>query len=404
LRIDGKVKTAILIGGEGLLVHSALFAITPDVWSAALVLGAWAVLLNPRYPSSRKHWLLAGVTLASAYFAKHYNLVYFGFILLVGLFLTLPFKSLRQYRKGLAVSFVIFVCSVAPWIIALSHKYDSVTISRAGAYNYQLIAYHNNTQAFERLGLMPPSCPNSTSAWEEITLQPSVQAEMRNLAGEAAPNSLASTVWRNCWILGHFATYRGLVVLIPFLLLLIWQCRKSNPLPLIILALASVYIVGYVVVLFEDRYVLPAYLALAVAAGYYIQDHLTKSRQLLALTLLPMCLGGWSLSKVIEYRYDNKPEAQAATDFAQQGLRLRDQAVGAWPGHWHLGLEMSYRLGAHFWGQPAIQTGDYDPSQIIDSLAAKVSYVILSPDTVTALTQSNLPRWQSGGIAIYQLR
>jgi len=160
----------------------------PDFLVAVILLFYVRRVLAEDYGKSDKDGLCCGLLGALAYFAKAYA---FPFFILHFTLMNLcryygaaePALRNRIWRS-FGSGMLTFMFVVSPWIYALYEKYDQLTFSTIGSYNFQLV----NSEPGSSLlfsGFSAPTNPTAISAWED---------PMRMAEGRWKPLDLPRTI------------------------------------------------------------------------------------------------------------------------------------------------------------------------------------------------------------------
>lgn len=383
-----------MLGGIAFALHGAYFAITPDLLAAAATLHFLVTLGSPHFFHRRRTMLAAGAWAALAYFAKAYHAPFAGAMLLgaaaYGLWRARQGRlSVPGWRAPLVAGLVL-AAVIVPWGIALSLKYNQLTISTAGAYNLHILHAHGGQQPFERIGLAPPPAEWMPTAW----VAPEAYERLADSARSAAAASRPSGGWLKQWqdnlrIIAYYLWHRQLgLFLLLALPLLLFRSRRLRGLGL--LAAAGLYWGGYALVQVEDRYLWAGWWLLAFAGLEGARRLQERDPHRLSLRwaapLLLLLPGLWPAQEFVRWRNDDAEAAQQAAQLAAACPALPDAVplVATLGPDWHRGLEMCYRLGWRHAGDLGEQPSLPSPRALRQ---AGVSHVLTANDSVfTSLT------------------
>ena len=132
---------AWIVGGYTLFIWSSMRWITlssgtPDMAGTALTYCAWALVLRLERHARRMDYLLLGVVLALAYFARTPM-----FVIAIVLLLMAAWRSRTiAQRRGVFAAAVIFLVLTLPFVAAISLARDHLTIGDNGALNHAWLA------------------------------------------------------------------------------------------------------------------------------------------------------------------------------------------------------------------------------------------------------------------------
>ena len=176
LRRLGVSQKLTLLGSTVLAPTLLLWAITepitPDLLFSLLLL--WLVIALDMFsqkPSSRLG-IVIGVLGAGLYVTK--GIGFYIFLALVGAVVLRqwwstnpPLKNLwRQYKTML----IVFACLIAPFVAAISYKYQKITINTGASYNYAVVGPNLQWHHPLMSDSYAPANPSAYSAWEDPTL------------------------------------------------------------------------------------------------------------------------------------------------------------------------------------------------------------------------------------------
>jgi hypothetical protein len=397
-------RWALAIGWVLAFTHWAMLLFLADILSAAMVLWVLVWVLHRSYTISTRIAIYAGVFGALAYYAKAYNGVFF--LALTGLYVAagVRFPKIRYYRRSIGISIVVLLLLVAPWAIAVSIKEKHVSLGSTGTYNLQLLHCFYNKQSHDRLGLMPPpASQHAVSAWDEITTNPLVQAELQQPC-----SSVEGTVWAlelNIRRFGLNLLNRGWVLLLVPIVIALFRRRHmliNNNMTIAVGSMGALYTAGYFLTVMDDRYLGPTWVMLVLIAAYCCSHLWARQRTL--LRVLPVAIAAlmaaWPLYELHRWRYDSRPDAAFAAWCTATIPNLAYQPIAAWPGMgWHYCEEFAYRTHTLSWGTP--------PKSVTDAVAvqqlchAPARFVLVRADTFPALDTLAWPVHSHNGFRLY---
>jgi hypothetical protein len=373
------VRGVGLVVGVGFVLAAALQAVLPDVLSAGLVLWAVLVAFGGRWGARRA--VGVGLLCALAYYAKAYNFFAVGAAWAAALGLAVAARqgwAVGRWARaqGLPVAGVrplllfggVWLGLCAPWVAALSAKYGGPTVSTAGGYNLTVMRHWEGKMFFEREGLFAPPHPHAVSAWEDVslladTLYPPQAFAHRHWQG------VAQGVRLNLHRVAYWAWGYRLAWLLPGLLA-VWAVAvlggaRARGRALLGAGLVGLYMGGYVLALFEDRYVYPVQWCLWLLGAWatwqlagWLARPLRQAQWVQAavwLVWLGAALPGltlWTRHALATTRFQYIELHRAAAQYHQIGLPLQGQPLAATPGHYHAGLELAYLTHARYYGTP----------------------------------------------------
>ncbi|MBI4707228.1 MAG: hypothetical protein HY761_04820 [Candidatus Omnitrophica bacterium] len=159
----------------------------PDLLITCAVIYYLAVIFRADYPGRAYQGVLCGVIGAIGYFGKSFMFPFFiSHFIMLNILHYYRTKDKRVVRNA-ALGFVLFCIISAPWMIALSSKYNTITFDVSGAYNNRIrgpeVPKINEYYGWEgwrnyiRMGhpvydkgFFPPPNDTAISIWEDFTL------------------------------------------------------------------------------------------------------------------------------------------------------------------------------------------------------------------------------------------
>jgi len=224
--------------------------------------------------------IIAGLLGGIAYLAKSYN---FYFFLLHFTFFVLLYwygASKGRQRKVLLINglsgLLVFLLIISCWIGLLTNKYNKLTVSTAGEYNFSFIRPGSPGQMVDTEGLMAP--PNNTafSAWEDpasikkITWNPFQSiSDFKYLLKNTAKNIAIylSYIGRN-----HIIFF----TIIYFVVMLAKFSIKNTEKTLCLFLTTLLHPIGYLILLAEDRYFWFDYILYYILSAYLLEKISSK--------------------------------------------------------------------------------------------------------------------------------
>jgi hypothetical protein len=174
--VTEKIRGAILIA---LLPVMLLFSMVEifDFLLVCFIVCYLSVIFNNDYHNKISRGMFCGFFGAFAYFSKSYAFPFFivhFFIMNILHFIRCSSKAEKQnVLRNAAAGFIIFAIIIAPWIAAISVKYEGFTFSNTGKGNFASIGPEDPETGLERGviifhdGLFPPTNETATSVWED---------------------------------------------------------------------------------------------------------------------------------------------------------------------------------------------------------------------------------------------
>lgn len=340
----------------------ALVWITPDLLSTAIILYYLTIALSPENWLRGRAGIRCGILGAIAYLAKAYNFYYFlaHFVLVAAAFWVSNRNREERNRilRQLATGLVVFFVFCLPWIVLVSVRAGTPTISTASTWNRRLVGPDSpgNPQFYR---LMPPSSPHALSMWENPSpsLLPSWSplASVRNLKQQIR---LIVVNLRGVFEILRHLSFFALSALVVYAL---WGIsRPKDPIPLLVTMTILLMPAGYLLVTLRDRYAwddryLYGALFLVMLAGFVDIELgasvLTKFARKLGIAIYALSLilePSWALVRSRNIGRNLYVTMSGLRGVIAPGSRL------AVCGQWNDGIAMAYILGTPFYGSTGI--------------------------------------------------
>jgi len=269
-------KYYLLISSIWIIVLYVYLTGTPDLLLACIMLYLLLVLLGARR-SIFKFSIITGVIGALMYFAKP-----FGFPLFLALFIGYYLLNIRGKSKVLKVNelkyiglgLVVFLLLVVPWIYALSTKYDRITFSTGGEYNFAIVGPQYSGVHLPRMEkLYEPVNETATSYWEDPTF---LIADNWNPFGSVENFLHLVKIISNNLV-------QALIIFLKFspLLILLFivgnnKLILSNWSVKVLLFACVINTIGLLLLFIEQRYLIAIEFILLVITAIYTQNYLGK--------------------------------------------------------------------------------------------------------------------------------
>lgn len=140
---------------------------TPDLLLGGLICFAISTMLSPRWTLSRRTQVTAGMLWGAAYLTKAvaFPIAFAVGIVIASLYVLAQLSSIKVVVRSLGISFVGFILFAAPWIIALSLKYQRFVFSTSAKIAHAIIG-PKNLDGMHPLVLSPPE-PGRISWFED---------------------------------------------------------------------------------------------------------------------------------------------------------------------------------------------------------------------------------------------
>jgi hypothetical protein len=139
--------------------------VTPDLLSGAILLLVIVLLYRYLQTNSLRYAILLGVSLALLYLTKSIGL--YVSVALVAALLSYEFFRNKRVAKNSYVVLCVFGIMSLTWIGLISVKYQTLTISTAGSYNFALYGPEHPSHPQTTQGYLPVQHPTDVWGWDD---------------------------------------------------------------------------------------------------------------------------------------------------------------------------------------------------------------------------------------------
>jgi len=356
-RFDFKesVRISVISASMFLILWWAYIWACPDLLSVTILIYYFIFIFDKNYGEKKYVGLLCGFMGALAYLAKAYH---FPFYLLHFCLCNMAYYIYSKNKKSVIKTFLsgllIFFALSFTWSGIISKKYNTLTISTAGTYNYYVFlagCWHPmHTQGF-----LPPFPDQDFSPWEDPSFF------KFNLPGNASVKliqaKLISQNLKTC-----IETYKSFsplsrFIIINFIFLSILYFKEviSNKNAVILFLTFLIYPSGYILLYLEDRYIWITGLLLILTGGYILNFIFrdTKPHRICKITvMLIFVLSFWWYP--VRDLYNNRNKGKCFYTWSQivkERYNLTGNIAGD-SGYWWQTMYIAYHLKGKHYGEP----------------------------------------------------
>lgn len=291
-----KIRGAVILSLLPIMLFFSLVELI-DFLLVCFIVYYLGFIFNNEYHNKLSNGVFCGIAGALAYFSKSYAFPFF--IVHFSIMNVLHFRRLstrderRKVLRNAVAGFAVFTIISAPWISAISIKYDHLTFSNTGKGNFAPIGPDDPKTGLERgvpifhRGLFAPPNDKATSAWEDPSYIWKDVTSWSPLDSPAHFKYFIKNIIRN--VVDTLDIYEtcsrlALAIIVAYILLLISGPFNSQ-------------------MLRGDR--LYSFLTVLVFSGGYLPFHL-EHRYLWTVNILLLLMGGHILNVIFQNDFFNK--------------------------------------------------------------------------------------------------
>lgn len=264
-----------------LLSYSHL-QLSGDVLQLVFVLFYFYLIFRSDFHKKQVNSILIGIAIAAASYSKAFNLPFLSIshcVIVLFFIKNDPEAKRKSYVKSLALTYIILIALIIPWIYLIHLKYGVWSFSTVQKFNFNWLL---NDQSYTTLNspdlLMKPPYPDSPTAWED----PYLYYNYSNSGPLASTQNFfhfLKNILHNIKVLISSVNILS-VLSIPILLYYLIQLfsgKKVNP-KIIVLIFAILFSAfGYTLILVETRYIWLAGILLFLAGSKIVTDDLSMN-------------------------------------------------------------------------------------------------------------------------------
>ena len=334
--------------------------ISPDLLTTALLLPFLALVLRPDFLNKPLICVSAGLCGGLAYLSKAYAL---PFVVVVFLMCAL-WQMLAIHRtagtvaRGAAGFFAGLGTLTVPWVAAISHAYQRLTLGTAGHFNFAVIGPHSFWFPMLTLGMFAPSNQHAFSAWEDPSFLPQrIWSPFSSTANFTFWLEKIFSNWGDlCDMLNGFSVL-ALLALGAGLYMTVQRMRREHrgydPMMALFVSL-FIFAGGYTLVFLEKRYIWICAIEILLGGLFAFQCgsvfyRLSKRWAFSLAVALSLSFALPAISWLYEYRGIDREYYDAARDLPE----MRDSHFAS---NDMTALYYAYYKGAKFYGLPQGRT------------------------------------------------
>jgi len=353
------LKNYLILSSILIIEYYVYLTGTPDLLFACIVI--YLILLFLKWDLNKiKFSIYSGLLGVLLYFAKPFGFPYFIilFVLFNVLFYWLINKKVNivNLRNTFIGLFVFGILSL-PWIYLISIKYERVTFSTGGEYNFAIVGPQYESKHIPRIEkLYKPVNNTAASYWEDPTF---LIAEKWN-PFSSIDNFLHLTkiVFQNT-VQSIFLFLKFSPLLLLFLFLESPKKVFGEPRIKLIVFVGLVYMSGIVLLFIDQRFLIHLRIILLVITGVYAASILNKLKlntlfKTLALIFLMISLSAQPIYSLIKHLNYGKDIFRIA-DITQKSYDIHGNiaSISANPldEDWGSTLTISYLLNSKYFGE-----------------------------------------------------
>jgi hypothetical protein len=336
--------------------------ISPDLLTTALLLPFLALVLRPDFLNKPLLCVSAGLCGGLAYLSKAYAL---PFVVVVFLMCALwQVLAIHRTPGAIARGAAGFLAGLGPltlpWIAAISHAYERLTLGTASHFNFALIGPQSFWYPMLTLGMFAPSNPHALSAWEDPSSLPQrIWSPFSSTANFTFWLQKIVSNWGNlCDMLNGFSVLALLALGAGLYIAIQGMRREHRGYDPMMALFASLFIFagGYTLVFLEKRYIWICAIELFLGGLFALQGgsifyRLSKRWAFSLAVALSLSFALPAISWLYENLGINRKYYDAAQDVPEiRGSHFASNDMTA--------LYYAYYKGAKFYGLPRGTTED----------------------------------------------
>jgi len=272
-KVPDKIVNAFMVALPVFLWYSIYKQLFDDLWQVGFLLFYLLLVLSKDFLLRWWKWILCGVLVTLAFYAKTYSFYFVLLHLPVTIFM-LSKKEHRPFKKSISLLVMVvvtFMVLVAPWLHLMHEKYGQWTLSNAGALNTSWSLTGHKTFKEGITYIVPPSFPDGPSNMED----PSINEGHLYTLLNSFPKSFATQIGRSGYavVQGIYVTSEisilmlGIIVATAIFIFFKKDQRLFNNDHRVLLWATLIMPLGYCMLHFEARYIwLLAYISIIFAA------------------------------------------------------------------------------------------------------------------------------------------
>jgi hypothetical protein len=408
-KLDGLVKTVLLVSAVPMVLIFALMYATPDLLVTCILLFYFAVIFDSRYCESVSNGIFAGFFGALAYLAKSFVFPFFiVHFLFSNLFYYLKGKRKKSILKNLLFGFLIFFVISGLWIGALSQQCGEITIGTAKDYNHEIIGPTYQEHPVYFLGLIKPPTTDAISIWEDpstVQLKDWSPFESEKYF-EFQIKVLEKNVLRSIAFVENFSLFSVIIIIISSFLIFKSDIKRTKEDLTKLMMAIFIYIGGYSFIFVEPRYIWPVAFLLSLT-GFYLLNYYYKRGTLnlgLRNVLLIMLMVSFMVTPFIQLASyvgsDNQIPVLSSTLKNEYQIQGNIASNDNWAGT----LSISYYLQSKYFGLTMENTNSTSLEEELLSHNIDYYFVWGASDNLTLFNYKEITGNKINNLTIYSRR
>ncbi|MGB5952221.1 MAG: hypothetical protein WBG57_06845, partial [Ornithinimicrobium sp.] len=363
------VRDGLALAVTPFLVAIAHYGIFTDVLMAGFLLLWCAEVLRADFPMNRavavRAGLWAGLATLTKIYALPFVLVHLAVVAVLHLYrIRNTPRAIVKVGSAVGLVSVVLALLFVPWVAALTAHYDRFTVTKSARYNVTIAGPGSQGNPIFYAGLLAPPSPDAVSIWEEPSRMP-VDATGWGAGGESA-DRLVDNIAGNLALAADLIPQEMVVLSVLGLAgtaLVFLPLKGAGRAPpdlrfkvLGLLAAASVYAGGYLLLFLERRYTWFLVVLLVIPAGLAIQAALdwvpARWRRLVLLVLsvfLAFTVAVQSIPRLMDERGADERTQEVASALRDDGGLPGPVASN---GFWERTAVICFQLDCQYYGQP----------------------------------------------------
>lgn len=282
--MEENIRSVIIFASVPIILYFVFSVITPDLLMVCILVFYLSIIFDSEYSNKISNGLFCGVLGSLAYLTKSYSFLFFiaHFFMFNLLHYFKNIQNRRNILKNLFLGFAVFLIVSGIWIGLISQKEGEITYGTAGKFNYYLVSPESKGFGLPHYlgeikydGSLTPIA--DTKQWSPFESRSNFKYQL---------DIIYLNIIKAFNIMKLFS-YFSLIILITYSLFLLKPFKEiSTDYRLYPILTITIFILGYILILIEERYLWIIYILLLLMGGYLLNtlfkyDFFTNNKKIL---------------------------------------------------------------------------------------------------------------------------